>query len=314
MNRNIADDDVFTRTVLYPNFPEHFTWVLSPQPKKWKVRERGHGKTIGRIYNISPKQGELYYLRMLLHHIPGATCYEDMRTVNSQVHPTFQAAAEALGLLECDNQWEHCLDDAVVISSARQLRNLFCVILVFCNPSNPYNLFLKYKDDLSEDILNRLRNNPMVDPVLVDMQKIAYDHCILELNDQVADEFDFDLSSLRGFCIPTEDTRENVEHSDIPRLIRQHQRFVQLAIERPDDVNLALFNADQRSAYDAVIEASLGSDENCPANGKVFFVDGPGGTGKTFLFNALLLSIHQEEKVKDQVIFGRWWSSSRPIL
>jgi hypothetical protein len=112
MNRNIADDDVFTRTVLYPNFPEHFTWVVSPQPKKWKVREGGHGKTIGRIYNISPKQGELYYLRMLLHHIPGATCYEDMRTVNSQVYPTFQAAAEALGLLECDNQREHCLDDA----------------------------------------------------------------------------------------------------------------------------------------------------------------------------------------------------------
>jgi hypothetical protein len=50
------------------------------------------------------QQGELYYLRMLLHHIPGATCYEDMRTVNSQVYPTFQAAAEALGLLECDNQ------------------------------------------------------------------------------------------------------------------------------------------------------------------------------------------------------------------
>jgi hypothetical protein len=23
---------------------------------------------------------------------------------------------------------------------------------------------------------------------------------------------------------------------------------------------------------------------------------------------------HQEEKMKDQVIFGRWWSSSRPIL
>jgi hypothetical protein len=67
------------------------------------------------------------------------------------------------------------------------------VILVFCNPFNPYNLFLKYKDDLSEDILNRLRNNPMVDPVLVDIQKIAYDHCILELNDQLADEFDFDL-------------------------------------------------------------------------------------------------------------------------
>jgi ATP-dependent DNA helicase PIF1 len=133
----------------------------------------------------------------------------------------------------------------------------------------------------------------MVDPVLVDIQKIAYDHCILELNDQLDDEFDFDLSSLRDFCIPTEDTRENVEHSDIPRLIRQYQRFMQLAIERPDGVNLASFNADQRSVYDVVIEASLGSDENCPANGKVFFVDGTGGTGKTFLFNALLLSIRR---------------------
>jgi hypothetical protein len=289
MNR----ENEYARTILYPNFPEHFTWVVSPQPKKWKLREGSHGKTIGRIYNVSPKQGELYYLRMLLYHIPGATCFEDMRTVNSQVYLTFQAAAEALGLLESDNQWEHCLDDAVAISSARQLRNLFSVILVFCSPSNPYDLFLKYKDNLSEDFLYRLRNNPMVDHVLDDIQRIAYDHCILELNDQLADEFDFDLSTQRGFLIPATDTRENVEQSDVPRLIRQHQRLVTNAIERPDDVNISAFNTDQRHVYDAVIEASLGSDESCPATGKVFFVDGPGGTGKTFLFNALLLTIRR---------------------
>jgi hypothetical protein len=37
--------------------------------------------------------------------IKGSKSFEDLRTVNGQVHPTFKAACLALGLLEDDNQW-----------------------------------------------------------------------------------------------------------------------------------------------------------------------------------------------------------------
>ena len=58
--------DPSARTVLYPEFPEHFTW--NSTSKKWTARKRGG--TIGRvpIIVLSPRQSELFYLRMLLYN------------------------------------------------------------------------------------------------------------------------------------------------------------------------------------------------------------------------------------------------------
>ena len=44
-------------------------------------------------------------------------------------------------------------------------------------------------------------------------------------------------------------------------------------------------NSDQRKAYDEIMYV-VDSDE-----GGVFFVDGPGGTGKTYLYRALLAKV-----------------------
>ncbi|XP_064637082.1 uncharacterized protein LOC135493586 [Lineus longissimus] len=67
------------RTILYPNVFQNYTWTSG----KWVKRKRTLSKIktttddsksdmIGRIpvINLNPHQSELYYLRMLLHHIP----------------------------------------------------------------------------------------------------------------------------------------------------------------------------------------------------------------------------------------------------
>ena len=56
---------------------------------------------------------------------------------------------------------------------------------------------------------------------------------------------------------------------------------------------LPLLNADQKLAYDTITEASDVSNINC----QVFFVDGPGGTGKTFLYKQLLNHIRSKGKI-----------------
>jgi len=48
---------------------------------------------------------------------------------------------------------------------------------------------------------------------------------------------------------------------------------------------LPKLNNDQRAAYDTVLAAVMRDA------GGVFFVNGPGGTGKTFLYNTLLLAV-----------------------
>lgn len=66
---------------LYTDFPEYLTWMK--KTRRWKVREKG--EALGRIYFISSKSKDLYYLRLLLCHRKGATSYEDLRTVEGRL-------------------------------------------------------------------------------------------------------------------------------------------------------------------------------------------------------------------------------------
>ncbi|KAF8396453.1 hypothetical protein HHK36_018072 [Tetracentron sinense] len=71
--------------------------------------------------------GERYYLRMLLHIIRGATNFEDLRTVDCIIYPTFKAACSALGLLEDDTEWHESLNEASLWATGRQLRDMFYI-------------------------------------------------------------------------------------------------------------------------------------------------------------------------------------------
>ncbi|KAL5648095.1 hypothetical protein ACJX0J_042450, partial [Zea mays] len=59
-----------------------------------------------------------------------------------------------------------------------------------------------------------------------------------------------------------------------------------------EDVSMKeTLNEEQRSAYDKILSIV---DTN---NGGVFFVDGPGGTGKTYLYKALLATLDSQDKI-----------------
>ncbi|CAO3645166.1 unnamed protein product [Mucor hiemalis] len=291
MKMNAESEDA--RLILYPDFPEHYVWHTETDPKKWTKRTKGF--TIGRIYAVSPKETEKYYLRMILYHIPGATCFQDLRTVNGTVYSSYQETAEALGLLESDNQWELCMSEASTFNSAQSLRNLFCVIVVFCFPSNAYGLFEKFRSVMSDDILHKLRNDESLDPVLIDLEDRSHQHCLLELNDILLAQYDYNLADYPGFTIPAIDTRHSDPNiANTPLLIREHQSLIAAAQARPEDIDISIFNEDQLSVYQSIIDVALSSGSTCPPNGKIFFVDGPGGTGKTFLFNSLLFRVRRE--------------------
>ncbi len=76
------------RAYVYHQFPKHYVW--NKLTKVWTARVRGETITIGRMYTVAPTGGERFYLRLLLHHVPGATCYEDVRTVNGHLFPSFR--------------------------------------------------------------------------------------------------------------------------------------------------------------------------------------------------------------------------------
>jgi len=64
---------------------------------------------MGRMYFVQPLEGKHYYLRVLLTHVAGATCFEDLKTTHmpiTVVHPTFKVACLAHGLLQDDAEWD----------------------------------------------------------------------------------------------------------------------------------------------------------------------------------------------------------------
>ena len=106
-------------------------------------------KGIGRILYAHPNMGERYYLRMLLHIVQGATCYEDLRTVNGTLHSTFKEACLARGLLDDTNEWDEALTEASTWATGVELRSMVYSMLMF--------LEVGHWEDLTDDLLRRLQ-------------------------------------------------------------------------------------------------------------------------------------------------------------
>ena len=78
-------DHPWARHILYKDFPGSFTWQKGK--KYWKPRVEGY--QIGRIVSANPAEGERYYLRVLLNHVPGKTSFEDLLTVEGRLCGSF---------------------------------------------------------------------------------------------------------------------------------------------------------------------------------------------------------------------------------
>ena len=103
--------DDFAKTLLYVDVPRYYTW----NKKTWKRRKQGvvvaghpgvkEARILGRVYTISPRQGECFYLRLLLHHVRGPQSFSELKTVNGDLCSSFREACFKLGLLVDDNQY-----------------------------------------------------------------------------------------------------------------------------------------------------------------------------------------------------------------
>ncbi|OMO92090.1 DNA helicase PIF1, ATP-dependent [Corchorus capsularis] len=121
-NAKCMKDEVWgARTLLYTDFLTKWTWKC--KEKIWVPRKNRN--SIGRIIYIHPPCGEVYYMRLMLNKIRGATCYEDLRTVDGVLCDTFEEACYAIRLLGNDAAWESAIDEAAVVATGLELRSLF---------------------------------------------------------------------------------------------------------------------------------------------------------------------------------------------
>ncbi|GKE65580.1 hypothetical protein Tco_1519741, partial [Tanacetum coccineum] len=168
--------DPAARTLTYAEIPKQYVW--HDQQKLWKPRKKQ--KCIGRIVYSSPITCERYYLRMLLNVVRGPQTFKELMTVNKRSYSTFKETCFAYGLLNDDKEWTHAIAEASFWALAPQLRDIFVIILIFCDVSRPIKLWNKNWEALSEDILHKKRKLFKYPELQLSDEQIT-NYCLLEI-------------------------------------------------------------------------------------------------------------------------------------
>jgi ATP-dependent DNA helicase PIF1 len=196
----------------------------------------------------------------------------DLRIVDGVMLPTFCEVAERRELLESDNTLYDCLTERALFQMPPALRRLFATILVYCEPSDVAVLWQKHLDSMSEDYQRRSQSKTHVEQmVLIDIRNM--------LQSMEKDIKTFPLP-------PIIDTYDDA-------IGTAREVYEEESIE-PAAGDVALKdspNEEQRAAYDKIISV-IDTDQ-----GELFFVDGPGGTGKTYLYRVLLATLRNQGKI-----------------
>ncbi|XP_043710377.1 uncharacterized protein LOC122659313 [Telopea speciosissima] len=259
------------------NLNEMFPYVINLQlhlPNKqmiWKLKE-----AIGRVNSTNPSEGERFYLRLLLNHVRGPTSFEHLLCVDDIRCSTFKEAAQKQGLLKSDNAISECLEDSTGFNMPIIVRKLFAMILVYCEPGDVKKLWDYHFEALSEDIQKRTGGSEYHT-----METIRSVNSFLQSMGKSVK--DYDLSQIKDIF--------NQFNGNHPREIVD-EYSIKVPSEDYDAKNN--LNPEQYNAYNVILKQI-----NANQSG-IYFIDGPGGTRKTYLYRALLVT----KRSKNEIALG----------
>ncbi|KAK9100769.1 hypothetical protein Scep_024199 [Stephania cephalantha] len=214
-------------------------------------------------------EGERYYLRLLLNHIKGCTSFQELKVVNGVHASSYKEAVILHMLLDADNSLDLCLEEASAYQMPFTLRRLFSTILLHCDPENPRHLCEKFRSELCLGF-ERLQ----LSVIETNLRALQHINIILESKGKNITDF-----SLVDYPITFDDAYQ---------CNREIDEKLSLTVDINDLEATSKLNLAQKNAYDSIIDKVL---KNVPA---LFFIDGPGGTGKTFLYKAILAKVRSE--------------------
>jgi PIF1-like helicase len=218
-------------------------------------------KTIGRLPILNIGRGEKWFLRLLLLHVKGASSFQALKNFNGQLLTTYKEAAEARGLIASDNKFEAALTEAAHYQMPHQIRILFCTILAFGRPTNPLSLYQEFEEAMSSGL------HPL---------ETAGKLC----RTQLERELESMGSSLTEFSIPLASISFEMANQ-LPTYHLPEAELNETANGVTEEQLLLALNNSQRDIVKEILEAvDLGISF-------AVFMEGPGGTGKTFIYNTL---------------------------
>jgi len=245
----LNENDANARHLLYTDIPYNYVYVRN----KWQQRQRGGNNVVARMYTVGIKDEERFYLRMLLLHVKGATSFQFLRTVDDVVYNTFKEAAFHRHLLDSDEEWDRCLQE----SATYQMRQTFAYICCFCMPTNAFELWNKHFRDMSLDYLRRHDEDAANNLALHDINAILKQHRLSCAS--------IDLPAPTGNPI-------------------EAQLYDAVQEEQEAESRIRSLNRQQFEAFNKIMRAV----DNELEPSRYFYLDGPGGSRKTYLYSTLL--------------------------
>ncbi|KAK8948892.1 hypothetical protein KSP39_PZI005305 [Platanthera zijinensis] len=181
-----------------------------------------------------------------------------------------QAPSEHYGLLEQDNSLHNCMEDAREFQMPAALRTLFTTILLFCNPTNVRELWNANYASMIEDYVSSSSASDLyvLNKLLREIDNILQQHnkCITQFDlPQMSAKF----QNITNFSILIEDE-------------------LSLPVSNTDLISISSLNESQSYIFHIITTAIQ------QGNGGMFFIDGPAGTGKTFLYKSILAHLRKD--------------------
>ncbi|GBM18864.1 hypothetical protein AVEN_137245-1 [Araneus ventricosus] len=257
LNKN--DED--SHNYLCTDIPHYYTFNKSEM--KWQKRQQGGEQVIGRMPVVNIQDSERYYLRLLILRKLGAVSFDDLKTVDGIVCNTFQQACKMQGLLAGDQHWYGILNEAIQTRAPFQLRLLFATICGFREVNDIPELWFRYKDALSEEFVWQYSEDSGPQYALAKIEEfLKY--------------YNLNLKKLKLPIVHLPDALSNLPFFDI------------LEEQRKGQINAGKLNEEQKLVFNIILKAICDNKED---TSRLFFLDGPAGKGKSFLYNTLLHTI-----------------------
>jgi hypothetical protein len=162
---------------------------------------------------------------------------------------------------------------------------MFASMLMFCEVTNPRQLWDAHWESLSNDI-EAMTRRECDDPAITLSEDALKDRALYEIN-QV---FIRNKHSLEDFpTLPKSNYVPPVHGGN--QLVQEGLAYDQHSLTTNVDNAEDRFNADQRNAYETILNVVINKE------GKLFFVYGSGGIGKTLVWTMLLSHLRRQGKI-----------------
>lgn len=272
--------DERTRGMTYVELHENY--ILDQKTKQMKPRKQQDAKIIVMLDPVcTMREQERFHLYLLLRHVLGFTSFEALRTVNGFLCESFKEACLKLRLLDDDAEAIEVLNQAKKRCRPKTMRRLFANLLRFGAVNEPERVFMDFLQALTLDRRHLTKDDDKRDYVLASLAHYFERE---------------DLSRPALFNMLKNFDLAKYTEAHAPQAVEMMQEDAPdegtTSEEQPLEEYLSNVNAEQRNVFDDVVKVLQQVDpvtKRVPANvNSVFWVNGSGGTGKTYTYQAIL--------------------------